>query len=189
MLARGLRLSVFSTTDRVFARRNQMRRHMLAPTIAGVFALAVGIAAQEPPATPSAQPQKAPTVQSQAAATVEGCLMREQDVPGRKPNVAERAGVLDDYILTNAKVVKGSAPAAAQARPGEPTGTAGTVSAPMFDVKGIDDKQLKEFAGKRVQIDGTFADVDKSPTAGPTKDLVDIRGTAIRAASGECPPK
>jgi hypothetical protein len=50
----------------------------------------------------------------------------------------------------------------------------------MFDVKGIDDKQLKEFAGKRVQIDGTFSDVNKSATAGPTEDLVDIRGTAIR---------
>jgi len=167
-----------------------MRRHMFASTIAGVFALGVGMAAQEPPATPPTQAQKAPTVQTQATATVEGCLVREKDVPGRKPNVAERAGVLEDYILTNAKVVKGSAPpAAAPARPGEPTGTAGTASAPMFDVKGIDDKQLKEFAGKRVQIDGTFSDVNKSATAGPTEDLVDIRGTAIRAASGECPPK
>ena len=27
---------------------------------------------------------------------------REQDVPGRKPNVAERVGVSEDYILTSA---------------------------------------------------------------------------------------
>src|SRR4029453_9626260 len=43
--------------------------------------------------------------------TVVGILakhrQREQDVPGRKPNVAERAGVMEDYILTSAKVVKG----------------------------------------------------------------------------------
>jgi hypothetical protein len=69
--------------------------------------------------------------------------MREQDVPGRKPNVVERAGVMEDYILTNAKMIKGSAPqAAGQARPGDPTGTAGTTS-PMYDVKGPADDQLK----------------------------------------------
>jgi hypothetical protein len=48
---------------------------------------------------------------------------------------------------------------------------------------------LKPLAGKRVQIDGTFADVTKSPTAGATEDLIDLRGTAIRAASGQCPAK
>jgi hypothetical protein len=117
---------------------------------------------------------------------VEGCLVREQDVPGRKPNVAERAGVMEDYILTNAKMVKGTAPQASTAKPGAPTGTAGTSA--MYDVKGIDDKQLKQFVGKRVQIDGTFADVTRSPTAA-TEDLVDIQGTTIRAASGECPAK
>jgi len=119
--------------------------------------------------------------------------MREQDVPGRKPNVAERAGVMEDYILTNAKVVKGTAPkssaSATEKEAGQPTGTSGVASAPMYDVKGIDGDRLKEFAGKRVQIDGTFADLDKNSSAAATEDLVDIRGTTIRAASGECPAK
>jgi hypothetical protein len=172
-------------------RRKQMRRYCFACSMAGVLAIGAIVAAQEP-TTPQYPPQKpAATAQKEPMATVEGCLMREQDVPGRKPNVVERAGVLEDYILTNAKVVKGSAPqtAKAQAKPGEAAGTSGTVSAPMYDVKGIDDKQLKQFVGKRVQIDGTFADLDKSPSAAPTEDLIDIRGTAIRQASGECPPK
>ena len=34
--------------------------------------------------------------------------MNEQDVPGRKPNVVEQANIGRDYILTDAKVVKGS---------------------------------------------------------------------------------
>ena len=102
---------------------------------------------------------------------------------------AERAGVLEDYILTSAKVIKGSAPSAAapQARPGEPVGTSGAAS--MFDVKGMDDARLKEFVGKRVQIDGTFADVEKSPSAGRTEDLIDLRATAIRPAAGDCSAK
>jgi hypothetical protein len=163
-----------------------MRRYVFASVSAGVFALGMSVAAQNPPPATTTQP---PTAQSAPMATVEGCLVREQDVPGRKPNVAERAGMLEDYILTNAKVVKGSAPATARAaHPGEPTGTSGA-SSTMFDVKGIDDARLKQFVGKRVQIDGTFADVDKSASAGPTEDLVDIRGTTIRQASGDCPPK
>ena len=165
-----------------------MSRSLLGGAVACVFALAVGVAAQDPPSNPQTPPQTSSA--KQATATVEGCLMREQDVPGRKPNVAERAGVMEDYILANAKVIKGSEPqgSAAQAKPAEPTGTSGKL-APMYDVKGIDDEQLKQFVGKRVQVDGTFADVTKSPTAGPTEDLVDINGTAIRAAKGECPPK
>lgn len=169
-----------------------MNRTVFGCAIAGAFALIVGAAAQNAPPYPTPPQTRTPTAQEQTAAvTVEGCLVREKDVPGRKPNVAERAGVLEDYILTNAKMVKGSAPTASTARPRpeQPTGTAGTVAAPMYDVKGIADDRLKEFVGKRVQIDGTFADLDKSPSAGPNEDLVDIRGTAIRAASGECPPK
>ena len=166
-----------------------MSRYLFASAAAGLFAAAVGVAAQEPKPYPQT-PARAPSAQEQnATVTVEGCLMREQDVPGRKPNIAERAGVTEDYILTNAKMIKGSAPqAAAQARPGDPTGTAGTTS-PMYDVKGLADDQLKPLAGKRVQIDGTFADVSKSPSAGPTEDLADIRGTAIRSATGDCQPK
>jgi hypothetical protein len=164
-----------------------MRRHLIGCSAAGVLALAASVAAQNPPPTPETRPQTSvPTTQS-APATVEGCLVREQDVPGRKPNVAEKAGVMEDYILTNAKIVKGSAPAS-QARADQPTGTSGSAAAStMFDVKGIDDARLKQYVGKRVQIDGTFADVNRTATA--NEDLVDIRGTTIRQATGDCPAK
>ena len=171
-----------------------MRRYLLGCSAAAVVALAVGAAAQEPNYPPNRPQPQASTTQAEQA-TVEGCLMREQDVPGRKPNVAERAGVMEDFILTDAKVVKGTAPKSSasssttQKEAGQPTGTSGVAAAPMYDVKGIDGDRLKEFVGKRVQIEGTFADVEKSPAAGSTEDLVDIRGTTIRAASGECPSK
>jgi hypothetical protein len=164
-----------------------MSRTLFGLTAAGVFAVVGSLAAQEPAPYPQTPP-RTPAAQEQKAVTVEGCLMREEDVPGRKPNVAERAGVMEDYILTNTKMVKGTAPQqASTSKPGEPIGTSGASA--MYDVKGIDDAQLKPLAGKRVQIDGTFADVTKSPTAGATEDLIDLRGTAIRAASGQCPAK
>jgi pyruvate-formate lyase-activating enzyme len=110
-------------------------------------------------------------------------LWREADVPGRKPNVAERAGVTEDYILTSAKVVKGSAPrtSASAAKPGEaPIGTSGAQA--MFDVKGFDEEKLKDNVGRRVQIEGTFGNVDSAQG----DDLVELRGTVIRQVSGDC---
>ena len=172
-----------------------MSRSLFGCALAGVFALSTGIAAQDKPTTqyptnPPSSAQKAPAADQAGTVTVEGCLVLEKDVPGRKPNVAERAGIMEDYILTSAKVIKGSAPKSAAAAPkaGEPTGTSGTASN-MFDVKGIADERLKEFAGKRVQIDGKFDDVDRSAAAKTADDLVNIDGTVIRAATGECPAK
>jgi len=164
-----------------------MRRYLLAYSAAGIVALAVGVAAQAPATSTQTQPQSAA---APAQITVEGCLVNEQDVPGRKPNVVEKAGVTTDYIVTNAKMIKGTAPSAAapSARAGEPVGTSGT-SAPMFDVKEIDGSKLKPLVGKRVQIDGTFADLTKSATAAPTEDLVDIKATAIREVPGDCSAK
>jgi hypothetical protein len=123
--------------------------------------------------------------------TVEGCLVREADVPGRKPNITEKAGIAEDYILTSTKVVKGSAPSAgASAKPGDtPTGTSG-MRALMYEVEGIDHDSLKQHVGKRVQIEGTFENLERATApASPTADLVQLKGTVIRPASGDCPAK
>ena len=166
-----------------------MKRYALG--CAAALAFTVGAAAQTAPqTTTSSQAGTQSATRDEAApVTVEGCLVRERDVPGRKMNPVEQVGVTEDYILQSSKMVKGSAPSAstAQARPGDtPTGTSGSDAA-MFDVKGLDDSQLKPLIGRRVQIDGVFADVVRSPGAGSTEDLVDIRGTAIRSVAGECP--
>jgi len=117
--------------------------------------------------------------------TVEGCLVREADVPGRKPNFAERAGVTEDYILTSTKVVKGTAPAAS-------LGSTRSAAA-MYEVEGISEADLKSHLGRRVQIDGTFANTDRaatSPTSeGANEELVELRGSVIRSAAGDCTAK
>lgn len=175
-----------------------MSRHFFGGALAGAIALTATVSAQNPPAQPPAPrppaAQDQPRTQETATVTVEGCVMREADVPGRKPNVAERAGIAEDYILTSTKVVKGSAPGrGAQARTGDaPTGTSGTQGA-MYEIEGIDEQQLKQHAGRRVQIDGTFENVDRataSPERGtPADDLVEIRGTTIRQVAGDCAAK
>ena len=145
------------------------------------MALAVGAAAQAPQTQPPTRPA-APQTSSTATVTVEGCLVREQDVPGRKPNIVERQGVMEDYILTSTKIVKGA---------DKPTGTAGSSAASrMYQVKGIDDKMLKSLVGKRVQVEGTLKDLDEPAKPAPgAEDLADIQGASIRQVSGECPAK
>ena len=161
-----------------------MSARSIAYTSLATMALAISAAAQAP-ATPQ-NPKPATPAASQAASTagvtIEGCLVREADVPGRKPNIAERQGVMEDYILMSTKVVKGA---------DQPTGTAGTAGpSRMYQVKGIDDEKLKPLVGKRVQIEGTLKDLDEPATPKPgAEDLADIHGASIRQVSGDCPAK
>jgi hypothetical protein len=124
---------------------------------------------------------------------VEGCITREADVPGRQPNIAERAGIMEDYILTDAKVVKGTPPAdAPSARPGPQDEASRTSRATMFEVDGIADADLKQHVGKRVQIQGTFANVDRmmkrpAEPQDTADELAEIRGVQMRPVAGSCP--
>jgi hypothetical protein len=169
-----------------------MRHYLLAFAMAGAVALAATAGAQAPaqpsqtPETPQTMPGATTPEQGAPEVTIDGCLMREADVPGREPNVAERAGVTEDYILTDAKIVEGSEGGTAEA-----SGVAAAGES-MYEVEGIDDEQLKQHVGSRVQIKGTLEDVDEAqdpPEGGtPTDDLAEIRGTSIdKAPSGECP--
>lgn len=157
-----------------------MSARSIAYTSLATMALAISTAAQAP-ATPQ-NPKPASPAASPAAVTIEGCLVREQDVPGRQPNIVERQGVMEDYILMSTKMVKGA---------DQPTGTSGTAGpSRMYQVKGIDDEKLKPLVGKRVQIEGTLKDLDEPATPKPgAEDLADIQGASVRQVSGDCPAK
>jgi hypothetical protein len=160
-----------------------MRLLVGACALSAVTALSAGLAAQGAAGTPQSQPPAAAAAQS-GTVTVEGCLAREDEIPGRKPNIAERQGIMEDYILTSTKIVKGSAPKAAD----RPTGTAGTAPlTAMYHVKGLNDDRLKPLLGRRVQVEGTLQDLDKP--AGGSTDLPDIQATTIRQVTGDCPAK
>jgi hypothetical protein len=56
----------------------------------------------------------------------------------------------------------------------------------MYDINGIDDETLKRHVNRRVQVDGTFENLDRGMKGDA---LVEIRATGIRPVTSECPPK
>jgi hypothetical protein len=145
-----------------------------------------------PPQTPETSTTVRPTT------TLAGCLYREDQVPGRKPNVAERAGILEDYILADASV------AGTQTKPGATAGATGTTvttpaSGNMYKVEGPPDEQLKALVGKRVEVTGRISP-ERGPvgTAGKPRpdqglgpdeiNLPEVEATSTREISGTCPP-
>ena len=170
-----------------------MKTSIMAATLAPVFVAVVAAAQAQNPAaqlSQAQQPSAAPA--RQATTTLSGCLYREDQVPGRKPNVVEKAGVLEDYILADASVV------GTQSR--GPQGLTGTspASGNMYKVEGPSDERLKALVGKRVEVTGRI-DPEGGPGAapgqpredrglGPDKiNLPEFEATSIREASGTCP--
>lgn len=149
---------------------------------------------------PSAKPPQAssPQVTVRPNATLTGCLYREEQVPGRKPNIVERAGILEDYILADVTVARDPQQ--------QPTGTAGSASTvvpstgTMYKVEKIADEKLKTLVGKRVEVTGHIDPEGRSrlgvggpkPDAGIGPDkisLPEIEASAIREVAGTCPVK
>jgi hypothetical protein len=146
---------------------------------------------QNPPtqAQPPAQPPAA--APAQATTTLTGCVYEEKDIPGRTPNVAEKAGVLEDYIL-----VASAAPAA----PGTAgtAGTSGMSANKAYKLEQIADEKLKAVVGKRVEVTGRVdpggsaakATGDPKPdkSVGPDQiELPEFEVTSIREVEGTCP--
>jgi hypothetical protein len=175
-----------------------MSRKALGGAFVVAFALSGTLGAQSTP--PGAtQPPAAGQAAEAKTVTVEGCLVRESDVPGRQPNVAERAGVMEDFILTHAKIKDGSGATAQTGATGTAgaTGTTGA-AAKMFEVRGIDKEELQKYVGQRVEIVGKLDPQDvaerqrekASPTGEPAGDLPEIEGATIRksASTEPCTP-
>jgi hypothetical protein len=115
--------------------------------VAAGFLTAGVLTAQTPTSPPptttqptTSQPGQRTAGAGDATFTVTGCLKEEKDVPGRQPNVAERAGMGEDYVLTNAKITQGSP-------------TQGLGSATTFDLDG-DNSELKKHINHQVEIQG-----------------------------------
>lgn len=175
----------------------------LAVTCAGA------LSAQTPPPTQTPQQQTAAQQPNQdQVTTLTGCVYREQDIPGRAPNVAERAGILEDYILAEIS------PSTAAAGTAGATGTSGTPptsgaaamkSASMFKLEFVKDDELKTLVGKRVEVTGkidreagdkTGAPATTPPTTQTDKvlgrdriDIPEFEVTSIREVTGTCPAK
>lgn len=183
-----------------------IKKYVIAGTFAVVCANGVLAAQSTPrvdaqqPSAPSATTPGAPAGQ-QLGTTLIGCLYREDQIPGRTPNVAERAGILEDYILADALMPNPQG----STRPGDApraTGTTGNnpgSTGNMYKVEKLPDERLKLLVGKRVEVMGRIdpegAGNVGSPGA-PTPDrglgpdqinLPEFEATSIREVSGTCP--
>jgi hypothetical protein len=163
-------------------------------TLLSMTGLAWAQGAGQPQTPPPQTPETSATVRP--TMTLAGCLYREDQVPGRKPNVAERAGILEDYILADASV------AGTQTKPGatpDATGTTGTpATGNMYKVEGPPDEQLKALVGKRVEVTGRISP-ERGPvgTAGKPRpdqglgpdaiNLPELEATSAREVPGTCP--
>jgi hypothetical protein len=183
-----------------------MFRQYVIPTAFAVALAGAGVSAQQTQQPPTQQP---PTQQQQPPQhagehaenrTLEGCVYREADIPGRSPNVAERAGIGEDYIL----VASVTAAAAGTVGTSGTTGAAGATAAAMpkvFKLEHEDGDKLKNMVGKRVKVTGK-ADVDagdRTATGAPARDtnpmspdqieLPEFEVTTIAEATGgeACP--
>ena len=138
------------------------------------------------------------SAQTAATTTLVGCVYEEKDVPGRAPNVAERAGVLEDYILAEISPAEAA----------KPTGTSGTnrpTTYSMYKLEKAADSELKALVGKRVEVTGRI-DAEAKDSAGQPPasvqtnktdkivghdriDLPEFEVSSIKAVSGTCPAK
>ena len=150
-----------------------MRTHLSGCVMALVLAFSPLAGAQNPTSQP--QSPRPEGRGSQGLVTLEGCLVRDSDVEGRRPTIREPFGVSNDYVLTRVKVVKGSAPESLTA---------------MYDVEDLDPGLLASHVGQRVQIDGSFDEIDRAANpagrGGLLRDLVAIRGSAVREIAKDC---
>jgi hypothetical protein len=142
-------------------------------TAASLNAQAPQTPAPQQPRSPAPEAQQASDVQRPAAPqvlTITGCLKEEKDVAGLAPNAAERAGITEDYVLTNVKMAGSST-------------VSGIALASRYEVEGIAEAELKKHINHQVEITGTIsqaAATDSDPTA-------DFRGTSIKMLSATCP--
>jgi hypothetical protein len=124
-------------------------------------------------------------------------VYQEKDVPGRSPNIAEKAGVLEDYILAEIR------PAATTATPGA-AGTSGAAQfGTMYKLEHADDSKLKAVVGKRVEVTGQIDRESGDSTARPADtpnpsqadkaigrdkvDLAEFEIVSIKEVPGACP--
>jgi hypothetical protein len=163
---------------------------------------------QSPTQTPQTQ-QPATSMQDTMNVTVQGCVYKEADIPGRNPNVAERAGVLEDYILVASPDPSSATAGTTGTTP--PTGTAGTSGSmasttgnKAYKLEKIADERLSAMVGKRVEVTGHVEGQAKDrtsgtsgyPTTGAAQDktmsrdqteLPEFEVTTIREVEGTCP--
>ena len=155
-----------------------MRNRLLGVTTALVMAGAISLSAQTPqnppppdrqrPTTDTTTAQRTPATTDQTI-TISGCLKEEKDVPGLKPNVAERAGVAEDFILTNVKMASASP-------------VSGIALSSQYEIEGLAEGDLKKHLNHQVELMGMITQA----TPAGNDQTPDFRATSIKMIAATC---
>lgn len=138
---------------------------------------------QNPPSAPASRPadQQQPATDAQRQSTqaantqtvtITGCLKEEKDVAGLRPNPAERAGVMEDYILTDVKMAASSK-------------VSGIALGTRYEIKGVSDTELKKHLNQQVEVTGTIQ--QQTPTGTTGNATPDFNATSVKMLSATCP--
>jgi len=152
---------------------------------------------QTPPQTPTPQTQQPPASAMQGAEkTLQGCVYKEADVPGRTPNVAEKAGVMEDYILVTSDSASATAGTTGTNPPTAAPATGSVTAGKAFKLEKIADERLKAVVGKRVEVTGrvdegasgtTGVKPDTNPVSPDKIELPEFEVSALKEVPGTCP--
>lgn len=173
--------------------------------VAVAIAVTMASASAQTPQTPPQNPPQAqppataqqPSAMQGAEKTLQGCVYKEADIPGRTPNVAEKAGVMEDYILVTAESASATAGTTGTTPPGAaPPATGAVMAGKAFKLEKIADERLKAVVGKRVEVTGRVDEgasgtagvkPDRNPVSPDKIELPEFEVTALKEVEGTCP--
>lgn len=157
-----------------------MNTNMTTIAIAMLTTASVMLGAQAPQTTPMPQPPDNPqptitqtptrALPANPSITISGCLKEEKDVPALKPSVVERAGLTEDYVLTDVKISPGSS-------------VSGIGVSSKYEIEGIAEAELKKHLNHQVELVGQIVQPE---TGAASNDAPDFRATSIKMLSATC---
>lgn len=149
-------------------------------TVALAAAASMTVYAQAPQTAPTPQSPDRPSppamqvpnraTPANATVTISGCLKEEKDVPALKPSTSEKAGIGEDYILTDVKMSPSSS-------------VSGIGISTKYEIEGIDKAELKKHLNHQVELTGQIVQPD--PGA-PANDAPDFKAASLKMLSATC---
>ena len=156
-----------------------MKKHMMTAAIGILSAASVTLGAQAPQSAPTPQPpdNRQPTItqtptRAQPAnpkMTISGCLLKEKDVAGLKPNVEERTGVTEDFILTDVKISPSSS-------------VSGIAVSTRYKIEGITEAELQKHLNHQVELTGQMTQAERTSS----DSTPDFRATSLKMVGATC---
>jgi hypothetical protein len=158
-----------------------MRKRSLTVAIGALAAAAsMTLHAQAPQTAPTPQPPDHPrhtitqtptrAMPANPVMTITGCLTERKEARSAPLGAAGRAGMIDDYILTNVKMSPSST-------------VSGIGVATKFDVRGIVEADLKKHVNQQVELIGQIV---RPETETPADDTPDFLATTLKVVSATC---